>query len=237
MESVEHALERSSKGQYRTKNQTSIRTIPIFDFYYELLKDYKESYRYYYNLTKEEVENCFVFPNISLNDPHKFMVNDKTLKELKKVLQKLDIEETDLQMFRHSCAMFLILPPPEGLGFTEERVMDYFGHQDTKMLKSIYARLNEKQKADRMRKTFSDIYSPTNTDDKTEEEKRKQELINRLKGGNAEAQKKARTYRIYNQIDKALSEGKEVYYYNTKDKVIIEQYIKEKGYIIEFVEE
>lgn len=237
IEDVEHALERTKRGQYRTKNPTSIRTIPIFDFYYELLKDYKESYRYYYGLSKSEIEECFVFPNISLNDPHRFMHNDKSLKELKKVLPKLDIEETDLQMFRHSCAMFLILSPPEGLGFTEERVMDYFGHQDTKMLKRVYARLNEKQKADRMRRTFSDIYSPLNTDDRTEEEKKKQELIERLKGGNVEAQKKARKYRMFSQIEKVVSDGKKVYYYNAKDKEIIEQYIKENGEVVQFIEE
>ena len=49
MEKREHALERTRKVQYRTKNTVSIRTIPIFDFYYDLLKDYKESFRYQYN--------------------------------------------------------------------------------------------------------------------------------------------------------------------------------------------
>ena len=237
MEKVEHALERTRKGQYRTKNPTSIRTIPIFDFYYELLKDYKESFRYQYNLKKEEIEECYVFPNIDQNNPYKYMRSESTLRELKKVLNAVGIDNTDLQMFRHSCAMFLILSPPEGLGFTEERVMDYFGHQDTKMLKRVYARLSEKEKADRMRKTFSDIYNPTETDDKTEEEKKKQELINRFKGGNEESKIKARKYRIHNQIRKAMLEGKVKYYYNVKDKGIIDDYIKDNGNTIEFIEE
>lgn len=240
IENKEHALERTRKGQYKTKNPTSIRTIPIFDFYYELLKDYKESYRYYFNLTKEEVEEGFVFPTLShleKRTPYKFMSNNAILDELNKVLNEVKIEKTDLQMFRHSCAMFLILPPPEGLGFTEEKVIDYFGHQDTKMLKKVYARLNEKQKADRMRKTFSDIYSPIDTDDKTEEEKNKQNLINRLKGGNDIAMRTARKYRIYNQIELAIKEKKQKYYYNTKDKDIIEEYINENGNTIEFVQE
>ena len=236
VESEEHALERVRKGQYRTKNTTSIRTIPIFDFYYDLLKDYKESFRYEYDLTKEEVEECFVFPNISRKDPNVFMRNETALKELKRVIKELGIDNTDLQMFRHSCAMFLILSPPDGLGFSEEKVMDYFGHQDTKMLKGVYARLSEKEKADRMRRTFSDIYSPTDTDDKTEEEKKKQELIIRFKGGNEESQKKARKYRIHNQIRKAVIDGREKYCYNIKDKEIVEEYIKENGKVMEFVE-
>ena len=237
MEKREHALERTRKGQYRTKNTVSIRTIPIFDFYYDLLKDYKESFRYQYNLTKEEVEECFVFPNIDQNDPYRFMRSNQTLRELKKVLEACEIDNTDLQMFRHSCAMFLILSPPEGLGFTEERVMDYFGHQDTEMLRSVYARLSEKEKADRMRRTFADIYSPIETNDRTEEEKKKQELIDRFKGNNIEAQQKARKYRIHNQIRKAMLEGRKKYYYNPKDKKIVEEWIKENGNLMEFVEE
>ena len=106
MEKVESALERTMKKQYRTKNTISIRTIPIFDFYYELLIDYKESFRYQYGLTKEEIEECFVFPNIDQNNPMRFMRSDQTLRELKKVLDYCNMENTDLQMFRHSCAYF-----------------------------------------------------------------------------------------------------------------------------------
>ena len=140
-------------------------------------------------------------------------------------------------MFRHSCAMFLILSPPEGLGFSEEKVIDYFGHQDTEMLRSVYARLSEKEKADRMRRTFADIYSPIETNDRTEEEKKKQELIDRFKGNNIEAQQKARKYRIHNQIRKAMLEGRSKYYYNKKDKIIIDEWIETNGKIMDFIEE
>ena len=152
-------------------------------------------------------------------------------------IEEEGIENSDLQMFRHSCAMFLILSPPEGLGYTEEKVMDYFGHQDTDMLRRVYARLSEKEKADRMRKTFSDIYKPLDTDDKNEEEKLKEELIERIKGNNEESQNKARKYRIFNQIKKAMLEGRMKYYYLPKDKDIIDEYIKENGKLIEFIEE
>lgn len=236
MEKVESALERTMKGQYRTKNTISIRTIPIFDFYYELLIDYKESFRYQYGLTKEEVEECFVFPNIDQNNPMRFMRSDQTLRELKKVLDYCNMENTDLQMFRHSCATFLVLPKPEGLGYSEEKIKDYFGHQDTKMLNKIYARLNEIQKADRMRHTFSDIYKPDETAERTAEEEMKQKLINRINGDNEESKQKARVYRIHNQIRKAMLEGKKQYYYRKKDKEIIELYIKENGKIMEFIE-
>jgi integrase len=235
-ESVGHALERTNSGRYKTKNPISIRTIPIFDFYYELLIDYKESYMYEFGLNKEEIEECFVFPSIARNNPYKFMRSQTALMELKRVLKALDMPNTDLQMFRHSCATFLILPPPDGLGYTEEKVIDYFGHQDTQMLKSIYARLTQKQKSERMRYTFSDIYKPDEVAERTAEEEMKERLLKRIGGDNEREKRIAREYRIHNQIEKAVKSGKQTYYYMKKDKGIIDRYIEKNGLKMDFVE-
>ena len=64
----------------------------------------------------------------------------------------------------------------------------------------------------------------------------KLKIISRIGGDNEEAKQKARVYRIHNQIRKAMLEGKKTYYYRTKDKEIIELYIKENGKTMEFVE-
>lgn len=234
LERQEHALERTVNGQYRTKNPTSVRTIPIFDFYYDLLKDYKESYMYEYNLSKEEMEECFVFP--VQKNPHIYFRGNKILDELKKVIHELGLPGTDLQMFRHSCATFLIMPPPNGLGYTEERVKDYFGHQDTDMLNKVYARLTEVQKAERMRTTFKDIYKPSDIDEKTEEEKMKLELLNRIYGDNDRQKWYARKCRIHAQIKKSMGRGRKEYYYLAKDKKIIDAYVKEHGNKMKFIE-
>lgn len=234
LERQEHALERTVNGQYRTKNPTSVRTIPIFDFYYDLLKDYKESYKYEYNISKEEMEECFVFP--IKKDPHVYIRGDKILSELKKVIRELGMPNTDLQMFRHSCATFLILPPPNGLGYTEERVKDYFGHQDTDMLNKVYARLSEVQKAERMRTTFKDIYKPSDIEERTEEERMKEELLKRIYGDNEKEKMEARRCRIHAQIKKAVLRCKKEYYYLAKDKKIIDEYIRINGNNIEFIE-
>lgn len=217
------ALERVAEGNYRTKNNSSVRILPIFNFYYELLLDYKQSYKYKFNLSNEEIEECFVFPNICKNDPHLFFYSGTILGELNRVCEEVGIKKTDLQMFRHSCAMFLILPPPNGLGFTEENVKDYFGHTDTSMLERVYAKLNTYQKSDRLKGTFNQIYTPSLTDDKTKEEALKLEMIERMSGDNEKAQK-SRKIRIIKQIKKAIAEGREVYYYYPKDKDIIEEY-------------
>lgn len=229
MEKQENALERVRKGLYRTKNPTSVRTIPIFDFYFELLKDYKESFMYEYGVSKKEIEECFVFPNLRWNDPYKYMRGDKILNELRRVIDAEDLPKTDLQMFRHSCATFLVLPPPDGLGYTEEKVKDYFGHQDTSMLNKVYARLSEIQKADRMRHTFSDIYKPDELDDRTAEEQMKERLLQRIGGDNEKEKMIARKYRIHNQIRKAMLDGRTKYTYFEKDKEIVNSYIKKNG--------
>lgn len=235
LENVNHALERTREGRYKTKNITSVRTIPIFDFYYELLKDYKECYMYEYGLNKDEVEECFVFPNLSKHDPHRCVRSLTVLAELKRVLEALEMGNTDLQMFRHSCATFLILPPPDGLGYTEEKVKDYFGHQDTAMLTKIYARLNQEQKAERMRHTFKEIYNPDETDERTAEEQMKEKLLSRIGGNNEREKAIARRYRIHNQIKKAVADGKKKYYYLDKDEKIVEEYIKENGMVMDFI--
>ena len=236
MERQEHALERVRKGLYKTKNPTSVRTIPIFDFYYELLKDYKESFRYEYGLSKEDIEECFVFPNLMWNDPNRYMRGDKILNELKKVVAELNLPKTDLQMFRHSCATFLVLPPPDGLGFSEERVKDYFGHQDTDMLNKVYARLSQIQKAERMRHTFSEIYTPIENDDRTVEEQMKERLLQRIGGDNDKEKAIARRIRITNQIKKAMIRGRKEYHYLKKDEKIVNDFIKKHGNVMKFIE-
>lgn len=235
MEDNQHALERTFKGHYQTKNEGSVRIIPIFDFYYELLQDYKESYRYEYGLSEEEMEDCFVFNHLPKNNPRDYMKRVNVLNELRRVCKSIDIEKTDLQMFRHSCATFLVLPPPNGLGYAEERVKDYFGHQDTEMLNKVYARLSAIQKGERMRTTFDEIYKPSEADERKELEKEKMHMIERIRGNNEELHK-ARRERVFSQIDKAIEKKQKEYYYGTRDREIVEEFVRMNGEKIKFVE-
>lgn len=241
MESKTKAKERLSNDKNILKNRSSYRIIPIFEFYYELLCDYKESYKYISNLTYEEMEDCFVFPQIKYDKiiPNEYFKGYKIRKKLYEAIKAKELKPTDLQMFRHSCAYFLILPPPDGLGFAEEKVIDYFGHTDTKMLKKVYARLDAIQKKDRMKASFGDIgiYKPIAIDEKVDLERRKYELIKRIMGDNEKANK-ARQLRVFGQIDYVIEYGKDIYYYAPKDKWIIDKYIAENGTDkIQFVEE
>lgn len=147
-EKEEFVRERLKKGIYRLKNGVSAREIPIFDFYYSLLLDYRESYRYQYDLSYEEMKEAFVFPKIHYNEKLPFQWFSAKLArcQLKNALKAQGLPNADLQCFRHSCAYMLILPPPDGLGFAEEKVIDYFGHSDTKMLRKIYAKLSKNKR-------------------------------------------------------------------------------------------
>lgn len=221
VEDKEVVKDRIAKGIYRTKTERSSRRIPIFDFYAELLEDYKECYKYEYNLSKEELEEGFVFPNISHHDPMVWTNSKNLMRQLKQVIKHTGIANSDIQMFRHSCATFLILPPPDGLGFTEEKVKDIFGHEDTTMIKTIYGKLNQKQTAERLDDTFAELRTVEH--DITDEERMKIDFIKRIKGRNEYAIEK-RKERIFKQIELAISNRQKIWYYMPKDKAIIEEY-------------
>lgn len=223
-ESVAHALERVKSKTYRTKNTKSNRSIPIFDYYYQLLLDYRESFQYEYKLTDEQMKEAFVFPNISKHDPFLYQRHKTIVLHLQDACKAKGLPSTDSQMLRHSCATFLIMPYPEGLGYEKADIFDYFGHQDTTMLTRIYAKLSKVRSAERMRKKFSGIFTPDEDTSKLDEIKKKEELIARVRGKNEEAVKEARRVRIFAQIAEAEKRKQPIYYYNPKDKEIIEEY-------------
>ncbi len=234
-EKRENVMERLKQGIYRTKNNTSERVLPILENYRELLVDYRTSYKYEYKVKEEEMGECFVFPMLSKHNPRVYLYSGYITRRLKEPLNELGLKNTDCQMFRHSCATFLIMPYPEGLGFDEQKVIDYFGHTDTEMLKTVYARLNTLQKSERLKQTFSEYYKMEKTEEAKEEEKKQKERIETIKG-NTDIAKKARKGRMFAEIENAIAKKQKAYYYNKKDKWVIDEYLKDnKKPVIEFV--
>ena len=64
----------------------------------------------------------------------------------------------------------------------------------------------------------------------------KEELLKRIGGDNKKQQWYARRCRIHSQIRNAMLQGKKSYYYLKKDKKIIDEYVKENGKVMEFIE-
>ncbi len=225
VETKERVKKRLNENVKKTKNKDSVRTIPILDFYYELLKDYSESYQYQFNLKKSEMSDCFVFPNLTHNNPNEYQLHDNIANALQKAAKAKKLPKTDAQMFRHSCAYFLIVEPPKGLGYDISKVYDYFGHQNESMIRTVYGRFSKEQKTDKLLTTFSDIATTyVKPDTVKQKEAEIARLIERITGDNKELNK-ARKERIFGQIDYVSKKtNKNVYYYRQSDQSIIDEY-------------
>lgn len=237
MEESEKVYKRLNDGIKKTKNDDSVRTIPILNIYYTLLIDYCNSYKYQYNISIDEMQDCFVFPNLASKSPKEYQKHDNIANELQKVIKAQKLPKTDAQMFRHSCAYFLIEKPPKGLGFDRSNVYLYFGHSNENMLREIYGRFNKKQKTETLFANFGEIAS---FHKKSDEERQRDEIIKKLTervmNGNEKESYNARKDRIFAQIQFIIQNtDRTTYYYSLSDKPIIDEYIKTYPYgYIEF---
>lgn len=225
IELKEKVKERFKANKKRTKNNDSVRTIPILDIYFNLLKDYQESYGYQFALKQSDLSNCFIFPNLVHNKPFEYQTHDNIGNALKRAVKAQELPKTDPQMFRHSCAYFLIDKPPKGLGYSVTQVYRYFGHHDDSMLREIYGRLNNEQKTEALTVDLASIATHTRkTDEQQAREDEVKKLIERVKGENTELEQ-SRKKRIFAQIDYIRNNtNKSVYYYRQSDIAIIEKY-------------
>ena len=218
---------RLEKNIQFTKNETSIRKITIWSAYRQLLKDFKEDSLYEFKCTESEIENRFVFPNITARDLKNrtgYQRHNNLLRETDRVSKELGLPKYDNQMFRHACAYFLILDQK----LSEDDVYRYFGHKDSEMLKNIYAKLNVDQN---LKKTNLSLKSLITNDEFADPEVNElhQLRLERLMVGEIQKKhiSKNRITRIYNQILRAIEKQQTVYYYKTSNAEIIELIVSE----------
>ena len=143
-EKRETVNKRMEKDILFTKNKQSKRQITPWAAYKDYLRAFYEDSYYHFNYTPEEMKNAFVFPNITARDPANrtgYQHHNNLLRNLDRITEELGIPKLDNQMFRHGCAYFLILD----LHLAEDDIIHYFGHEDSKMLKEIYAKLSVRQ--------------------------------------------------------------------------------------------
>jgi len=123
-------------------------------------------------------------------------------------------------MFRHACAYFLILDQK----LSEDDVYRYFGHQDSEMLKKIYAKLNIDQN---LKKTNHSLKALITNDEFADPEisEMHQLRLERLKVGEIQEKhiSRNRITRVYNQILRAIEKKQDAYYYKKTNSAIIEQ--------------
>ena len=212
---------RLEKNIQFTKNETSVRKITIWSAYRQLLKDYKEDSVYEFHCNEADLENRFVFPNITARDPKDrigFQRHNNLLRETDRVSKALGLPKYDNQMFRHACAYFLILDQK----LSEDDVYRYFGHKDSEMLKNIYAKLNVDQNLKKTNQSLKGLITNEDFADPAVSENHKLRL-ERLKVGETQTAhiSKNRITRIYNQILRAIEKNQDSYYYKDMNADII----------------
>lgn len=219
-----------------TKNQQSIRKITIWAAYRQLLKDFKEDSIYEFKYSPSEIDNAFVFTNITARDPKNrtgFQHHNNLLRETDRLSKILDLPKYDNQMFRHACAYFLILDQK----LAEDDVYRYFGHQDSEMLKQIYAKLSIDQNMQKTNQSLKSLITNNEFVDQTIAADHAARL-ERLKVGEAQTLHitKTRTTRTYNQILRAIEKHQTIYYYKPEDQTVIDKILLEHPQIKDAIE-
>lgn len=216
-ESKHNVMARMKAGIYHTKNNNSEREIPILEYYYDVLETYRRKMMVEFNITN--LDDYFVFPNIKAKKEAErsidYQKQKNILRELDRACKLAGVPKTDVQMLRHACATWLVSDESHGgMGYEESRARDYFGHTSDEMLRSVYAKLDKRQRANRTSETFKDIamhHSVTEMDNK---DRFSRELSNKVKDPelNLEDKTLSITNRIEREILKAIKEGKKEYH-------------------------
>ena len=156
---------RMKNNIYHLKNNNSEREIPMLDYYYNDFESYRYKYKEYFS--PANMGDCYVFPNINAKEmtleekTQDYQKQKNILRELKRVLKDKDVQLSDtitVQMLRHACATWLVTDQEHGgMGYEESRARDYFGHTSDEMLRSVYAKLDKRQRANRTSETFGEL--------------------------------------------------------------------------------
>ena len=168
------------------------------------------------------MDNMFVFPNINARDPKEkvgYQRQANALRELDRVTDKLEMKKLDCQMFRHGCAHFLC----DVKHISAEEAHDYFGHQDSEMIREVYAKANQRQKRVRVDRALKDLI----TEKPDFELPQVQEVDISDSEENRKKQKFASYMRELAQIRTAIKRRQQVYYYDLAHAELIIQAMQE----------
>lgn len=230
-EKPENVMARINADRGITKTAGSKRTIYIFEYYGSVLEQYAHRFREFFDLSDEEFEESFVFPNVEARDPANrlnYQTQKNILRELNAVCKAVDVPKTNTQMFRHGCAIWLITPVENGgLGYKREDVYQFFGHSNARMVDEVYARMNKEQRDAKTKVVFDPITKKNKTgkgkrDQKLEEIK---EINKKIVDPEAnEEEKYYATYnRVHDEILQAIKDGKKEYTYTLAEQLQIDE--------------
>ena len=208
-ETRENVMRRIKANNLALKNSNSEREITIWAYYKQIMVDYKYAYRYEFQVSERKMEDMFVFPNINAREPKErtgYQRQSNALRELDKVTKKLEMKKLDCQMFRHGCAHFLC----DVKHISAEEAHDYFGHQDSEMIREVYAKANQRQKRVRVDRALKDLI--------TEKPDFDLPKVQEVDISDSEELRRKQQFASYKrelaQIRNAIKRKQEVYYYD-----------------------
>lgn len=166
-ETREDLIRRIDANNNETKNLQSTREIPIFDIYNDVLRIYFVAYLNYYDLLPDDAQELFVFPNLRsrINDKYNCQKQKTINRHIQDIGNELKVKGIDSQMMRHSTAHFLCFD----MGLSMEDCFEYFGHEDSEMIRKVYADFSVIKKRKRAEKNLSILITNPKDEEESEE--------------------------------------------------------------------
>lgn len=231
-EKAESLAARYEARNKQTKNDNSLREISIWSAYRRILKGYKESYMYKFELEGKDMSALFVFPCISSKTDPMLHQKQRIIRDhIQNACAHTGLEKYDSQMFRHACAYFLCYDQQLSI----ESVHDYFGHKDSQMIRNVYTQFNVKQKRERVDNHLLSLITgkQENEDNKENEYVRKRLEVGEIQD---ELIKRGEIFRHTAQIKARILDGATVYKYYIDEQDVFDEIIKNNPEFLKKIE-
>lgn len=155
-EKREDVKRRHAAGNFLTKNSMSVRNLTMFENYRGYLEHYCFAYMINFNMDRDEIDNCYVFPNItSRTNKLDYQDHGNILYQLNKVCSKMDLPKFDPQMFRHGFVFFLA----HDIHLPIDQAYKLLGHVDSDMIKEVYLNMNIEESREFVSDALKDLIS------------------------------------------------------------------------------
>ena len=205
----------------RLKTEKSRRTLPMYKVYRDILESYRIAYYHHYGLDKDKLDKYFVFPNYnarSVKNRLKWQKQKNICRHLNDAIEKANIHPFEPYSFRHACCHFLLKE-----GMTEFEAQDYFGHDDSDMVREIYGNLSDDEKYARISVRMTRMMGDIDEDIKVKNDEY-QSLLKRIypNEDQPKARKERCKERLTGQIEYKIKKNDSVFYIDKEEEDIFD---------------
>ena len=230
-DSYEDNMKRINALNFSTKRPESKRDITMWNCYRQMMRDYKQCYKYHFNVDEEQMKTMFVFPNITareIGNRTRYQRHDNLREEIIRVCKDLNISpDYDVQMFRHATARFLCYDKH----LKPEDCKRYFGHsKDSDYITETYLEYEKENDRKELNRSLEDMIH----DKKISPEEKTQDFVDRLNPNNInKIVNKSKMNREWAQIKKAIQKGQKEYHYLPEYQYLIDEFPKHRPDLVD----